>query len=106
MLFIQDVGNCFKIQCGHYTISLTKQSSWYNVLIDNETNSLPWEEARHITGVVFKILNPNKEWGRDSEWAISDYTELSEILVALKSINNTLNDHYKGEPWTISQLRQ
>jgi len=97
MLFIQDSGNCVKIQCGHYTISLSKESSWYNVLIDNETNSLPWEEARHVTGIVFKILHQDKEWGRDSEWVINDYSELTEIMVSLETINITLEEHYNEE---------
>jgi len=47
-----------------------------------------------MTGVVFKIVNPHMEWGRDSSWAVNDYIELANILKVVEGIDDIMKKHY------------
>lgn len=93
-MFIKGDINCLKISCGAYTVSLSKQSSWYEVLIDNATHTMSWGDCLHMTGVVYKIVHPDMEWGRDSSWAVNDYIELANILKVVEGIDDTMKKHY------------
>lgn len=97
MLFINGDENCIKIQCGHYIISLAKQSSWYNCLIDNSQGTLTWEECKHLTRLIYNTINRGKKLLPDQEWVVDDYIELSKILVALNTTNQCLDKNYNEE---------